>query len=67
MQEPEMQQEDVTKEMELFDYLEVIVKRKKLIFWVTVSSLCRFNHYRPYTSQIIPEYSQNSPTTPIGP
>ena len=38
MQEPEVQREDVTKEMDLFDYLEVIVKQKKLIFWITLSA-----------------------------
>jgi tyrosine-protein kinase Etk/Wzc len=38
MQEPETQRKNAAKEMELFDYLEVIVKRKKLIFWVTVAA-----------------------------
>ena len=38
MQGTEMQQEDITKEMDLFDYLEVIVKRKKLIFSVTLAA-----------------------------
>jgi uncharacterized protein involved in exopolysaccharide biosynthesis len=35
MREPEMQRGDIKKEMDLFDYLEVIVNRKKMIFWVT--------------------------------